>query len=58
MFGSTKTAEYKRTAELFEQIFNEKGAYFALAFIYDSGYNNGDLKEIIKYLTPKITKKP
>jgi hypothetical protein len=49
----TKQQEYQRTAELFEQIVIEQGAYFALAFLYDSGYNNNDLKEILNCMTIK-----
>lgn len=51
--GGTKQSEYKRTAELFTEICKDKTPYFAIAFLYDSGYNNADLKEIMKHLNPK-----
>lgn len=50
----TKEQEYKRTAQLFKEILQKpNGSYFAIAFLYDSGYQNKDLKEIMKYLEPK-----
>jgi len=48
--GSSKRAEYARSAELFREIIKNDGAYFGLAFIMDSGYDNKDLQMICKIL--------
>ena len=50
MVGSTKKGEYMRSAEHFTNIAIEQGLYLALAMLYDSQYNNKDLKEIIHYM--------
>src|SRR6185369_48659 len=46
-FGGSKDAEYRRSAELFVQIAKEKGAYYALALLYDSQYDRKDLKRMM-----------
>lgn len=54
-FGGTKSAEYRRSAELFQKICKEQGAYLAMAFLVDSGYEYKDLKEILALMDkPKI----
>lgn len=50
MMGSTKQGEYMRSAEHFTNIALEKGLYLALTMLYDSQYNNEDIKEILKYM--------
>jgi len=52
-YGS-KDAEYKRTLELFNEIFETKGVYFALAFLYDSQYDRNDIAKIMKLLEPEV----
>ena len=51
--GGTKDAEYRRSIQLFEQIFKTQGVYYALAFLYDSQYGNDDLKKMMEMITPK-----
>jgi len=46
----SKRAEYTRSAVLFKEIIKRDGAYFGLAFIMDSGYNNKDMQIICKIL--------
>ena len=48
----SKNQEYKRTIELFGQIYKNKGLYFALALLYDSQYGNKDLKGMLEVLKP------
>ncbi len=48
----TKIDEYKRSVELFEEIYKEKGLYFALALLYDSQYENKDLLGMLEVLKP------
>ena len=55
-FGGTKDAEYKRSIELFSEIFKEKGAYFALAFLYDSQYDRIDIKAMMDIMEKKLRK--
>ena len=43
----TPDNELKRTAEMLVEIAEEQGVYFAVAFLYDAGYN---LKRISKLL--------
>ncbi len=51
-FGGSKNAEYRRSIEMFEQIYKEKGLYYALAFLYDSQYTNEDLLGMMEILKP------
>ncbi len=54
----TKQQEYKRTLEMLPDILKkEHGLYFALAFLYDSGYEGKDLKEMMKLIYPKDYKR-
>lgn len=46
----SKEAEYQRSIEHFETIFNTQGVYFALAFLYDAQYENSDLKAMVELL--------
>jgi hypothetical protein len=46
----TKQQEYARTAEMFKEICKTNKPYFALALLSDSGYNNNDLRGILKEL--------
>ena len=46
----TKKQEYVRSIELFEEIYKEKGLYFAIALLYDSSYTNKDLGEMLKLI--------
>lgn len=46
----TKNAEYRRTLEMFNDIFKSKGMYFSLAFLYDSGYTNEDIKKMMELM--------
>lgn len=55
--GATKTGEYYRSIELFEQIFKEKGVYYALAILYDSQYGNEDLKKMMELCKPSQKQK-
>ena len=48
--GSTKQAEYMRSAEHFTNIAIEQGLYFALAMLYDSQYSNADIKIILNIM--------
>lgn len=52
----TKEQEYKRTIEMIPEIFEREGkngTYFVLAFLYDSGYTNKDLKAMMDLCIPK-----
>ena len=49
----TKQAEYRRSAEMFEDLYKTQGAYFALAILIDSQYDNKDLKEVLNYIKPE-----
>jgi hypothetical protein len=51
-FGGTKDAEYRRTIEMFEDIYKTKGLYYALALLYDSQYENKDLLGMMEILKP------
>jgi hypothetical protein len=51
-FGGTKNAEYRRSVELFNEIFKEKGAYYALAFLYDSQYDRNDISKMMEISKP------
>ncbi len=51
-FGGTKNAEYRRSIELFKEIFEKQGVYFAIAFLYDSGYGNQDLNKMMDLCKP------
>lgn len=48
--STSMSQEYRRSIEFFEQILREKGTYFALAMLYDSGYGSEDLKNILKIM--------
>lgn len=56
MPNPTKKAEYRRSIELFQEILNTQGIYFALALFYDSGYNNKDLKAMMELCEPPASK--
>jgi len=58
MFGNyTKKQEYKRTLEMLPTILRkENGLYYALAFLYDSGYEGKDLKEMMELIHPRNKK--
>lgn len=56
-FGGTKQQEYKRTIELFKQIYETKGLYYALALLYDSQYDRKDLKAMMDMLETDIRSK-
>jgi hypothetical protein len=51
-FGGTKDAEYRRSVEYFEEIYKEQGLYFALAMLYDSGYDRSDILAMMEILKP------
>lgn len=51
-FGGTKNAEYRRSIELFKEIFDKQGTYFALAFLYDSQYDREDIKKMMELCKP------
>ena len=50
-FGGTKSAEYERSVDCFEQLIEAdvvgQGPYFALALLYDSQYNREDIGEML-----------
>ncbi len=48
-----KNAEYRRSIELFEEVYKEQGLYFALALLYDSGYTSKDLKNMMDLIYSK-----
>ena len=48
--GGSKKNEYIRTCEMFVNICNTQGAYFALALLYDSEYDRDDIKQILSIL--------
>lgn len=50
--GGSKIQEYLRTIELLNKIWRDKGLYYALAFLYDSGYNRQDIEEMMALLYP------
>jgi hypothetical protein len=50
MVESTKAGEYRRSIELFGDIFEISGPYFALAFLYDSQYERKDIKNIMELI--------
>ena len=50
--GGTKKQEYLRTIELLEEIFEAKGIYFALAFLYDAGYDRKDIHNMMELIHP------
>jgi hypothetical protein len=54
--GSTKEGEYSRSIELFEDIFKNQGTYFALAFLYDSGYDKHDILMMMKLIAHNAIK--
>lgn len=51
--GGTKEVEYRISIELFKQIFESQGVYFALAFLYDSGYDREDIGKMMELIAPK-----
>jgi len=51
--GATKTGEYYRSIELFEDIFKRQGVYYALAILYDSQYGQDDIKKMMELCKPK-----
>lgn len=50
--GGTKRAELDRSAELFEEILNRQGIYFALMLLVDSGYQREEIREIAERFKP------
>jgi hypothetical protein len=61
MGGPTKQAEYRRTIEVLDEIIEANAhnsrIFYLLAFLYDSGYNNQDLKKMMDLCHPKVSKK-
>ncbi len=55
--GGTKQGEYNRTIEMLEEIFKTQGIYFVLAFLWDSGYDRDDIKNMMEILEKKVKKK-
>lgn len=53
MLGPTKDAEYRAAIAGFEAIYREQGLYFALAFLYDSGYGREDIHKMMLLLEKK-----
>jgi hypothetical protein len=51
-FGGSKDSEYRRSIELFDKIFKEKGTYYALAFLYDSQYDRNDISKMMEISKP------
>ncbi len=51
-FGSNKNSEYKKSIELFSEIFEEQGVYYALSFLYDSQYDKDDIKKMMELCKP------
>ncbi len=47
LLRTTLEGEYERTIEMFEQIYRERGLYFAIALLYDSGYKSEDLRNMM-----------
>lgn len=47
------SGRYRRSIEVFEQTFREKGTYFALAFLLDSGYGKEDIKGMMWEISKK-----
>ena len=41
-----------RSIELFKEIYEEKDFYFAIALLYDSGYKNEDLGNMLELIHP------
>lgn len=48
--GGTFEGELYRTAEMLVKIAEEQGIYFAIAFVYDSGYTQEDIKKLLPIL--------
>jgi len=57
MMGATKTGEYYRSIELFEEIVKTQRAYFGLAFLYDSQYDREDIRKMMELCKPKNYKR-
>lgn len=57
MIGATKTGEYHRSIELFEEIVKTQGVYFGLAFLYDSQYDREDIRKMMELCKPKNYKR-
>lgn len=51
-FGGTKNSEYRRSIELFSEIFENQGVYYALSFLYDSQYDKDDIKKMMELCKP------
>jgi hypothetical protein len=56
--GPTKTAEYNRSIEMMADIFKKheakgNGAYYVLAFLYDSEYDRADIAKMMELCKPK-----
>lgn len=47
LMRTTLRGEYERTIELFERVYRDKGLYFAIALLYDSGYKAEDLRNMM-----------
>ena len=50
---SSLESEYKRTIQMFKEIYDSKGLYFALALLYDSGYTREDIGNMMEVLIPR-----
>ena len=48
--GGSLQAELIRTAEMLVQIAQEKGVFFAVAFLYDSSYDTARIKALLPIL--------
>lgn len=49
----TKEQEYKRSIELFEEIYKKQGLYFAFSLLYDMQYTHEDIGKMTKILMPE-----
>lgn len=52
-WGTTRKAEYARSAEHFANICKEQSPYFGLVMLLDSGYGREEMLEVLKNLKPK-----
>lgn len=43
----TKEGEYHRSIEMFKEIYERDGFYFAMAFLMDSGYDREDIAKML-----------
>lgn len=50
--GGTKTQEYIRTIEMLGEIYEQKGLYFLLAFLYELQYDRNDILAMMEIMKP------